>query len=125
MKNLLLAFAVAITSLPSQAVRVQDGMYKGCKLNDAWKGPDKTKHVLAGAAVGSSVTLMTERPEYGVLATAVIAAGKEAWDRRGHGTCSFQDFSVTLGAGIASSYGVKWLVLPVKNGVVVSYSIKF
>lgn len=120
----LIILSVPILS-PAYAVRVQDGMYKGCKLNDAWKGPDKTKHVAAGALIGSSVTYMTERPEYGVLATFVAAAGKEANDRRGYGTCSFQDFAVTMASGIAASYGTKLVILPLKDGAIISYTTKF
>ncbi len=125
LKKLFIPLLLAATVLPASAVRVQDGMYKGCKLNDAWKGPDKTKHILAGAAVGSSITLLTDKPVYGVLATAVVAAGKEANDRRGYGTCSFQDFAVTMAAGIAASYGTKLIILPLKDGAMISYTTKF
>lgn len=126
MKRVLTSLILAVSLIsPAYAVRIQDGMYKGCKLNDAWKGPDKTKHVLAGAAVGSSITLLTERPEYGVLATAIVAAGKEANDRRGYGTCSLQDFAVTLAAGTAAAYGTKLMILPLKDGAVISYTTKF
>ena len=126
MKRVLTSLILAVSLIsPAYAVRIQDGMYKGCKLNDAWKGPDKTKHVVAGALIGSSVTYMTERPEYGVLATFVAAAGKEANDRRGYGTCSFQDFAVTMASGIAASYGTKLMVLPLKDGAVISYTTKF
>jgi hypothetical protein len=125
LKKLTAAVFCAILVLPAQAVRIQDSMYKGCKLKDAWKGPDKTKHILAGALIGGSVTYMTERPEYGVLATLVAAAGKEANDRRGYGTCSFQDFAVTMAAGIAASYGTKLVILPLNDGAMISYTTKF
>jgi hypothetical protein len=92
-----------------------------CTTSDLWRGPDKTKHAIGGAAIASAVTLATKNPHYGFAAGVVVAAAKEGWDRRGHGTCSFQDFAVTAGAAAAGAYGTAWLVLPKKGGVQVAY----
>lgn len=126
MKKLVLAVALSISALSAQAVRVENGIYNGCRINDAWSGPDKTKHVIAGGAVGAAVTAATKEPLYGLGATVLVAGAKEAWDRRGNGTCSLQDFTVTVAAGALASYGVKWLIMPnPKGGVVGMYSTTF
>lgn len=125
MKKLILAVVLSISALHAQAVRVEDGMLAGCKLHDAWTGPDKTKHILVGGAIGAAITAATKEPLYGLGATIVVAGAKEVWDRRGHGTCSYQDFAVTVAAGAAASYGVNWLVVPRKNGVTVAYNMRF
>lgn len=125
MKKLVLAVALAACALSAQAFRVENGQFYGCKLNDTWSGPDKTKHIAVGAGVGAAVTYASKEPLYGVAATVILAASKEAWDRRGHGTCSYQDFAVTVAAGAAASYGVRWFILPRKDGVTVTYNMRF
>lgn len=68
-------------------------------FSDAWTGPDKTKHAIAGAAIGAVVTFVTKSPLYGALATAAVAAVKEVYDSFGYGTPSFQDLVVTAVSG--------------------------
>lgn len=116
MKKILMILILAIASFGASAK---------CISNDSWKGPDKVKHALVGGAVGSAVTLATESAEYGVLATVFVAGAKEIYDSKGNGTCSLQDFAVTVAAGAAAAYGTKWLIVPVKNGVFVTYNSKF
>lgn len=102
--------------------------YEGkCTASDLWRGPDKTKHAIAGAAIGAGVTYATKEPLYGGLAATAVGALKEAVDRRSPDhTCSFQDFAVTAGAGWAAAYGTAWFVLPKRNGgVQVVYSKAF
>ncbi len=131
LRNILAALAFTCAACTAQAVEVQDGMHKKCTTSDAWKGPDKTKHALVGAGIGYGVTIVTEKAEYGVLATVLVAGLKEAYDRRGYGTCSFQDFAVTVAAGVAASYGTKWVIVPMLNkngqpdGALVTYNTKF
>lgn len=111
LKAIVLALFLACT-LPAQAVEFHKGVPTACTVSDAWHGPDKTKHVIGGLAIGSSVTFVTKEPLYGLGATIAVAAAKEAFDRRGYGTCSFQDFAVTVAAGAAGAYGAQWLMLP-------------
>ena len=96
-----------------------------CITNDAWTGVDKNKHFVVGAAVGSSVTLVTKKPNYGVLTGAVVALAKEAYDAQGHGTCSMQDAAVTILGAAAGAYGTAWIILPKKDGVFVGYSTRY
>lgn len=68
---------------------------------------DKRKHHLAGAAIGllavGSVTF--------ALALCCLAAwGKEAWDKRGHGTYDPADAWATLAGCVYSSLIVSALV---------------
>lgn len=116
MKKILTILILAIASFSASAK---------CISNDSWKGPDKVKHALVGAAVGSGVTLATGSAEYGTLATVFVAGAKEWYDSKGNGTCSLQDFAVTVAAGAAASYGTKWLIVPVKNGAFIVYNSKF
>lgn len=96
-----------------------------CIKNDAWTGPDKTKHAVGGAAIASAVTLATRNPHAGFAAGVAVALAKEAYDRRGHGTCSFQDAAVTVAGAAAGAYGTAWIFLPKKDGLSVAYSKAF
>lgn len=96
-----------------------------CTTSDMWRGPDKTKHLIGGAAIGSAVTLATDKPFYGWMAGTAVGALKEAVDRRGYGTCSFQDFAVTSLGAAAGAYGTAWVILPMRDGVFVGYSAQF
>ena len=93
-----------------------------CTTSDLWRGPDKTKHAVAGAAIGAAVTAATRDPLYGALAATGVALGKELVDRRfPNHTCSLQDFAVTAAAGWAGAYGTAWLILPKRDGVQVAF----
>lgn len=83
-----------------------------CTARDAWTGPDKNKHALVGVAMGSAGTLVFKSPEKGLLLGTSIALAKEVYDSRGHGTCSFQDFAVTVMGSAAGAYGTAWIVTP-------------
>ena len=84
-----------------------------CTTHDAWTGPDKTKHFIAGGAIGSAGTLVFKNPDYGFALGVGVGALKEVVDRMSSNhTCSFQDFAVTaLGAG-AGAYGTAWIITP-------------
>lgn len=111
LKNFLVALIIGIAACNTYAAEVNpNGMIQKCTVSDSWRGPDKTKHAIAGAAIGSWGTMVFKEPKYGVLATALVAGVKEAYDRRGYGTCSLQDFAVTVAAGTAAAYGTKWLI---------------
>lgn len=92
-----------------------------CTTSDLWRGPDKTKHALGGAAIASAVTLATQEPHYGFAAGVLAALAKEARDRRGHGTCSLQDAAVTIAGAAAGAYGTAWLILPQRKGFQVAF----
>lgn len=83
-----------------------------CKTNDAWTGPDKNKHMVAGLVLGSSGTLVFKDANKGFLFGTAVAGLKEVYDSRGHGTCSFQDFAVTALGAAAGTYGTAWIVTP-------------
>lgn len=85
-----------------------------CTSRDAWTGPDKTKHLAAGAAIASATTLATKNPDIGFWTGTAVALGKEVlYDRSSpiH-TCSFQDFAVTVAGAAAGAYGTALIVLP-------------
>ncbi len=120
MRPLLLALALA--SSPALA--------GPCIKNDAWTGPDKTKHLIAGAALGAAGTLAFQNAQTGLLLGAGVGLAKELVDRRGSGTCSLQDFAVTVAGAAAGAYGAKVVILPLLNargradGVMVAWSVK-
>ena len=117
MKKALLALTVMVASMA--AVAGPDGK---CTTSDPWRGPDKTKHAIGGAAIGAAVTYATKEPLYGSIAAVGAGFAKEALDRRSAShTCSFQDFAVTAAAGIAASYGTAWVLLPKRDGVQIAY----
>lgn len=78
---------------------------------DRWLGADKLKHFLTSAfvqSVGYSALRATGVRNGPALAgatavTLTVGAGKELWDRAGHGDPSVRDFTWdVLGAGAAS-----------------------
>ena len=111
MKKLLLPLVLCVAAAAANA---------RCLTNDKWTGPDKVKHFGAGMAIGSGVTLLSRRPDYGFWAGA--AAGVLIETR---GVCSLQDAVVTaVGAG-AGAYGTYWLVLPQRGGLQVAFASRF
>lgn len=122
MRNLKLYAAVVLAAALSSA-----SAFEGkCTTSDLWRGPDKTKHAIAGAAIGAAVTAATAKPLYGALAATGVGLAKELIDRRyPNHTCSFQDFAVTAAAGWAGAYGTAWLILPRRDGVQVAFSKSF
>ena len=115
-----------ITALLIASISTASAYEGKCTTSDLWRGPDKTKHAIAGAAIGAGVTLATKDPLVGGIAATAVAAAKELVDRRSPDhTCSFQDFAVTAAAGWAAAYGTAWLVLPKRDGVQVVYSRSF
>lgn len=110
MKNLIAIIIVALLCGPAMA-------QKRCTMSDPWQGPDKTKHALVGAAIGSAGTLVFKDPDYGFLLGAGVGAVKELVDRRTPSrTCSFQDFAVTAMGAAAGAYGTALIVLPTPRG---------
>lgn len=115
MRKTLLSLALVLAA--SSAVAIE----RKCTTSDLWRGPDKTKHALAGAAIGAAVTAATKDPLYGALAATGVGLAKELVDRRSpFHTCSLQDFAVTAAAGWAGAYGTAWLILPRRDGVAVA-----
>ena len=96
-----------------------------CTTADRWTGPDKQKHLLAGAALGAAGTLATKDPLKGLAFGAAVGLAKELHDRRGGGTCSLQDFAVTALGAAAGAYGTAWLIAPRKDGVFIAFSTRF
>ena len=112
MKKILIGLTIALAATAASA---------GCTASDSWKGPDKTKHAITGAVVGSVGTLVFKDAKNGFLAGVAVAAAKEAYDATGKGTCSFQDFAVTAGAAYAAAYGTAWIITPRYVGVSVRF----
>lgn len=83
-----------------------------CTANDAWVGPDKTKHFAVGVAMGSAGVLAFSDPRRAFILGASVGLAKELVDRGGRGTCSFQDFAVTALGAAAGAYGTAWIVTP-------------
>lgn len=110
-----LALAAALCCAPAVA----------CTSKDAWTGQDKRLHFGVGVAVGTAGTLVTENPHIGFALGAAVGAAKELRDRRGHGTCSFQDFAITALGAAAGAYGTAWIILPRKSGVFFGISKRF
>lgn len=118
--SLLVSFSLGLLAQPAHAFE------RKCTTSDLWRGPDKTKHAIAGAAIGAAVTAAAKDPLYGALAATGVALGKELIDRRyPNHTCSFQDFAVTAAAGWAGAYGTAWLIVPRRDGVQVAYVARF
>lgn len=115
--KLILTASLALACVSASAFE------RRCTTSDLWRGPDKTKHAIGGAAIGAAVTAATKDPLYGAIAATTVALGKELVDRRYPGlhTCSLQDFAVTAAAGVAASYGTAWLILPRRDGVQVAF----
>lgn len=127
MRRFISTIVIAIVGVASALAAGSAGAFeRKCTTSDLWRGPDKTKHAIAGAAIGAAVTAATREPLYGALAATGVAIGKELVDRRfpAH-TCSFQDFAVTAAAGWAGAYGTAWLILPKRDGVQVAFSARF
>ncbi len=80
-------------------------VYAEFRTNDVWHGRDKAQHAIVGVAIGSAVTVATNRWEYGFAAGCAAGAVKEMHDYRHkqHHDSTFQDLAVTcLGAAIGS-----------------------
>ena len=112
MKTPAIITTLALAAIPSAA----------CTTADKWTGPDKTKHVLAGAAIGAAGTLVFKDPHKGFLAGAAVGIAKELYDRKHGGTCSLQDGVMTALGAAAGAYGTAWVIAPRKNGVFVGFS---
>lgn len=75
------------------------------KFDDAWTGPDKTKHFVGGALIALLVSFVSQDAFIGFAAYTVVALAKELiYDlAMKKGTCSFQDLVVTMTGGFAGS----------------------
>lgn len=93
-----------------------------CTTADQWTGPDKTKHVLAGAAIGAAGSLVFKDPHKGLLLGAAVGVAKELYDRKHGGTCSLQDGVMTALGAAAGAYGTAWIVAPRKNGLFIGFA---
>ena len=70
---------------------------------DSWTGADKGKHLMAGAAIASLTTVMSQSEMTGFLIGAAAGVGKEVWDGK---NASAKDLAVTLvGAYIGAKVG--------------------
>lgn len=110
-----------ISSVILAAAMVAPAAAAPCIANDAWTGPDKVRHFVAGAAIGSAGTLAFKDPHAGFWLGTAAGLFIEVRDARGAGTCSFQDFAVTAAGAAAGAYGTAWFIAPRKGGVVLGY----
>jgi VanZ family protein len=92
---------------------------------DAWTGPDKTKHLVAGLIIAAPVSMLADSWRAGAAAGCAVGVAKELHDMRSPGhTPSYKDAVVTcLGAAIGAKIGV--IVAPVPGGVWVGKSWGF
>jgi uncharacterized protein YfiM (DUF2279 family) len=80
---------------------------------DSWDGPDKSLHLIAGIAIGSSVTAYTKSPTKGVLVGVTVGVLKEISDRESEThTASIKDAAVTALGAIAGSYVTGLIIVP-------------
>ena len=87
---------------------------------DQWTGQDKLKHIAAGAAISSEITVVSGSETVGFCEGVGAGARKEFLDAGGTGQASFKDFAATaLGAYVGAKIG--GLVITPKG---VSYSVK-
>jgi uncharacterized protein YfiM (DUF2279 family) len=92
---------------------------------DEWTGPDKVKHVAAGALIAAPVSMLTDSWGAGAAAGCAVGIAKELVDMRtpGH-TPSYKDAVVTcIGAAVGAKIGV--MIAPVKGGVWVGKAWSF
>jgi uncharacterized protein YfiM (DUF2279 family) len=94
---------------------------------DEWTGQDKTQHALGGAAIGAAVTAFSGRWEHGCAAATAIGVAKELYDsqHRSRHTPSAKDAIVTAVAGCLAAKGTSMIIVPTKNGAMVSYKFAF
>lgn len=89
------------------------GAHARCSTTDAWTGPDKVKHVAAGAAIAAAGTLYFKEPFKGFLLGAAAGVALEAASAAtGKGVCTVQDAAMTALGAAAGAYGTAWIVLP-------------
>jgi uncharacterized protein YfiM (DUF2279 family) len=96
-----------------------------CLKHDRWTGYDKNLHLTAGSFIGAGVTAQTGNALLGAAAGAGVGALKEAYDSRGNGTCSVQDFAVTALGAAFGAYGSKWLLTHQAGKTSLTYSTEF
>lgn len=97
-----------------------------CITNDSWRGFDKGEHAIAGAAIAAGWTFQTRDPWKGFAAGVIVAALKEATDAAGGGTCSVQDFAVTVAGAALGAAGSGWaLKLTDRKTPILAYNTTF
>jgi uncharacterized protein YfiM (DUF2279 family) len=94
---------------------------------DEWTGQDKTQHAIGGAAIGAAVTAFSSRWAQGCAAATAIGVAKEVYDsqHRSRHTPSTKDAVVTAVAGCLAAKGTSLIIVPTKNGAMVSYKFVF
>ena len=92
---------------------------------DEWTGPDKVKHIAAGALIAAPVSMLTDSWRAGAAAGCAVGVLKEINDMRSQGhTPSYKDAVVTcVGAAVGARFGV--MVAPINGGVFVGKSLGF
>lgn len=93
-----------------------------CTTADRWTGPDKQKHLVAGAAIGAAGALVFDSPRQGFLLGAAVGVAKELADRQRGGTCSLQDGVMTAVGAAAGAYGAAWVVARHRDGFFIGFS---
>lgn len=116
----LAKFVIAIAACAATSAQAK------CIANDSWRGFDKGEHAIAGAAIAAVWTFQTRDPWKGFAAGVIVAALKEATDAAGGGTCSVQDFAVTVAAAALGAAGSGWaLKFTDRKTPVLAYSTTF
>ena len=103
----------ALLCLATAVLMSAPALARRCTVHDSWHGPDKTEHLLIGAAAGMAGAFQFESFWHGVAAGALVGVTKEALDATGLGTCSLQDALVTVAGGVLGA---------ATGGVMLTYS---
>lgn len=95
MKRAILIATLALACAP---------VFGKCTASDSWHGQDKQLHFGGGAAIALLVTAHTRDPMTGFWSGVAVGAGKELLDATGSGTCSLQDFLVTVAGSAVGAF---------------------
>jgi putative lipoprotein len=109
------AFALLVGALEPAPARA------GAPDPDPWFGHDKLLHFEASAAIAAAgyggAAIFTDDVRLRLLAGGALGiaagAGKELWDRAGHGDASWRDFTwdvIGTATGLAVAAAIDWAV---------------
>jgi uncharacterized protein YfiM (DUF2279 family) len=93
------------------------------RSNDSWHGKDKGQHAIMGAAIGSSITLLTKDPVIGSLAGCGVGLAKEYMDSKyANRDSSMQDFIVTCASSLLAAKITDYLIVSPNR---IQYTVRF
>jgi putative lipoprotein len=96
------------------------------QAQDAWTGPDKTKHFGLSLGMGAVGTMAFQSPRAGFVGCMSVGVAKEVYDARTPGnTASVKDLVADAAGCAAGAYLGGLLVVPDRKGVTVGYVNSF